>query len=190
MKLLVLLDGSRFAEAILPPASALARAGSAEVSLVAVINPAEVKGTWLEPASPGAMERGTTDPLLGHGLPVDAAPKGAGRLVEDVVQAAERAKTEAKEYLLGIARKHFGRGAGIVVLEGEDVADEVLAYVREQKPDVVALATHGRTGLARLVMGSVTNRLLGAGIAPLLLIRPNALPPLNAEPRGLTHQKR
>ena len=38
--------------------------------------------------------------------------------------------------------------------------------------DIIALATHGRSGLERCVVGSVTERMLGATKLPLLIVRP------------------
>ena len=43
--------------------------------------------------------------------------------------------------------------------------------------DVIAMATHGRSGLARWAMGSITERVLGATRVPLLVVRPpNMIP--------------
>jgi hypothetical protein len=47
---------------------------------------------------------------------------------------------------------------------------------------VIAMATHGRGGLKRLVMGSVTEHLLGATRLPLLIVRPQ-----ETETRGEEH---
>ena len=39
--------------------------------------------------------------------------------------------------------------------------------------DLIAMSTHGRSGLERWVMGSVTDRLLSATTSPLLVVRPH-----------------
>ena len=52
--------------------------------------------------------------------------------------------------------------------------------------DILAMATHGRTGLARLAMGSVTERVLSATIAPALIIRPSHM---KAEPKSVITQE-
>jgi hypothetical protein len=65
----------------------------------------------------------------------------------------------------------------------EDVADTLLKvaesgkYVEDSEGfdgcDIIALATHGRSGLSRLIVGSVTERILGASMLPLLIVRPS-----------------
>jgi nucleotide-binding universal stress UspA family protein len=51
----------------------------------------------------------------------------------------------------------------------------LVAYAHAHQMDVVALATHGRGGLARLVLGSVATGVLQGAGTPLLLVRPTAL---------------
>ena len=57
----------------------------------------------------------------------------------------------------------------------EDPAEQILNHAREEEVDLIAMATHGRTGLARLLMGSVAHNLLQARVAPLMLVRPGEL---------------
>jgi nucleotide-binding universal stress UspA family protein len=54
-------------------------------------------------------------------------------------------------------------------------ASSIATLAREQQIDVIAMATHGRTGLARLVMGSVATAVMHLTSLPLLLVRPAAL---------------
>lgn len=58
---------------------------------------------------------------------------------------------------------------------GEDAAEALLEFAREQQVDLIAVATHGRSGLARMVMGSVADALLRSQVAPVYLVRPEAL---------------
>lgn len=58
-------------------------------------------------------------------------------------------------------------------------ASGVLDYLGEVQPDLVVMATHGRTGLARFTMGSVTDRVVREGIAPVLVTR------MSSEPSGV-----
>jgi len=51
-------------------------------------------------------------------------------------------------------------------------ADEIIKFADEIGCDLIAMATHGRSGLQRLAMGSVTERVLGAAKLPVLVIRP------------------
>ncbi len=52
-----------------------------------------------------------------------------------------------------------------------DPADAVLAYTDEQGVDLIAMATHGRSGWKRWVLGSVAEKVLRASAQPLLFVR-------------------
>jgi nucleotide-binding universal stress UspA family protein len=53
-----------------------------------------------------------------------------------------------------------------------DPAEEIIRVVATTSADLVAMATHGRTGLPRLVMGSVAEHVLHSLSIPVMLIRP------------------
>ena len=70
------------------------------------------------------------------------------------VEQARRAGVRVKSLLLeGIAHERIVRAA------------------RGRKADVVVIGTHGRTGLARLFLGSVASRLLAVSPCPVLTVR-------------------
>ena len=69
---------------------------------------------------------------------------------------------EAEEYLDDVAARFFPGGAVKKVVVGQNPAEEIANYASEEKVDLIALATHGRTGLARVMMGSVAGELLKA----------------------------
>ena len=58
-----------------------------------------------------------------------------------------------------------------VVLERGDAAGQILAVSAERQADLIVMATHGRSGLKRWVLGSVAERVMRAAPVPLLLIR-------------------
>jgi nucleotide-binding universal stress UspA family protein len=58
-----------------------------------------------------------------------------------------------------------------VVLEQGDAADRLLAVAAERQADLIVMATHGRSGLRRWVLGSVAERVMRAASVPLLLVR-------------------
>jgi nucleotide-binding universal stress UspA family protein len=58
-----------------------------------------------------------------------------------------------------------------VVLERGDAADRLLAVAAERQADLIVMATHGRSGLKRWVLGSVAERVMRAAPVPLLLVR-------------------
>jgi nucleotide-binding universal stress UspA family protein len=55
-----------------------------------------------------------------------------------------------------------------------DPAEEIVACARDSDIDLVAMATHGRTGLRQLIMGSVAEKVLRRLTIPVLLVRPFA----------------
>jgi nucleotide-binding universal stress UspA family protein len=50
-------------------------------------------------------------------------------------------------------------------------ASELLDLEQAERPDLVVMATHGRTGIARFALGSVADRLVREGTVPVLLVR-------------------
>jgi nucleotide-binding universal stress UspA family protein len=57
------------------------------------------------------------------------------------------------------------------VLEGAVIHREILEYCAEQRIDMIVMATHGRGGLNRLVLGSVTDRIVRTADVPVLVVR-------------------
>lgn len=88
--------------------------------------------------------------------------------------ASERAEQEA-------ARQYLSRVGSELRSEGLNVREEVLVgstagtivdFSRENTIDLIALATHGRTGITRWVMGSVADRVLRSSRVPMLIVTP------------------
>ena len=175
MKMLIPLDGSRFAEEVLGPAAELAARTDAEVYLIEVVKESKVHATWAKLPS---TERGfgTRYAVSGVRLPYTCVSAvETGILAETKDQAWERAHHVAEDYLEHVASRYFPSGCHKEVVIGEDPADAISDYARSQKIDLIAMATHGRTGLAWLLMGSVAARLLKTHVAPLFLLRPDKL---------------
>jgi len=63
-----------------------------------------------------------------------------------------------------------------ITVSGEMVtgvpSEEILRYTNEKQADLVLMATHGRSGLKRIVMGSVADQVLRAAKVPVCLVRP------------------
>ena len=53
-----------------------------------------------------------------------------------------------------------------------DSAEKILEVCRRRNVDLIAMSTHGRSGLGRLLLGSVAEKVLRGGTTPVLLIRP------------------
>ncbi len=142
--LLLPLDGSSLAEAVLPAAAALAERLGAQVTLLHV------------------MERGA--PATIHG---------------------ERHLTEvgdAERYLVEVERRLALRdravGRHVHQPKEGDVARAIVQHAEELRVDLIVLSTHGRGGLRELVVGSIAQRVLQPGAAPILLIHPTGSAPL------------
>jgi nucleotide-binding universal stress UspA family protein len=141
-KILVPLDGSQRAEAILPHVAELARSFSAEVLLVQVIEP---------------LPQVTTP-----GVPVPSLPIAD----IDVLTAA------AETYLAGIKDQLCQQDLRVrLLVPYGQVVDQIIAAAAQEEADLIAIASHGRGGLAQLFYGSVASALLQRSDRPLLMVR-------------------
>jgi nucleotide-binding universal stress UspA family protein len=81
---------------------------------------------------------------------------------------------EDEEYLNGVAARLQRQGLRVRtrVLVARDAAEAVLKEAAARTSGLIALATHGRGGLSRLLLGSVAGKLVRAAALPLLVYRP------------------
>jgi len=89
-----------------------------------------------------------------------------------VIEDFEKRRAEAEEYLAPVATELRAKGvrATTDVRRGEPVA-EILAGAREADADLIAMTTHGRSGLGRLLFGSVAEAVLRQAEMPVFLMR-------------------
>lgn len=181
--ILVPLDGSTFAETVLPLVELVAKAGGSKVTFVMVGEP-DIDEM---PYGPGGI--GIDEGYQAIGAP--PTPSGhQHRIFLD--QVIERFRDYSSRYLEGAARPLRAQGISteVEVLLGR-VADQITYCAQDKKADLVAMATHGRTGLARLRYGSVANELTQRLQTPLLLMRPKDAAPAGGDkdqtriPRGV-----
>lgn len=94
------------------------------------------------------------------------------------LQDVEARRREAEEYLTPIAAGLRARGVDVTFQVRQGRPDEeILAVARERGADLIAMATHGRTGLGRLLFGSVAEAVLRHATVPVFLIRqPQPMP--------------
>lgn len=118
----------------------------------------------LAAAGTGGARRTTR---LGPRLVLMRAVSEAGARAEHEFATARRELEEACAEL-----ERLGVAACVRVVRGEPVAS-ILECAREHEADLVAMATHARTGAARLVMGSVAEEVLRRSETPLLLVNPH-----------------
>ena len=58
-----------------------------------------------------------------------------------------------------------------VLVEGDDVHKNILAVARKKKCDLICMASHGRRGVAGVVLGSETHKVLTHSTIPILVLR-------------------
>jgi nucleotide-binding universal stress UspA family protein len=82
--------------------------------------------------------------------------------------------TAAEEYLNGIAARLQRQGLQVRprILVARNAAEAILKDAAAQRDSVIALATPGRGGLNRLLLGSVASKVVRAAAAPALIYRP------------------
>jgi nucleotide-binding universal stress UspA family protein len=164
-RVLVTLDGSEVSEAVLTEVEKLAVGAGVAVTLFSV---AEVPGATSEMPEPA---RGAG--LLAPGVTTEGLP---GKVYEDRGQAIQRARDEVGQYLASRAEKLRSKGVEVDTAVGfGDPTEEILETARARGADLIAMATHGRTGLSSVLFGSVASRVVGSGALPVLLVRPAAL---------------
>ena len=93
--------------------------------------------------------------------------------IPNTQEEMEKLKQESKNYLGKAAEslKRAGTEVELQVVTGKNPAEEIIRAETEFNCDLVAMSTHGRTGLSRWAFGSVTDKVLKAGQVPVLMIR-------------------
>lgn len=146
-QILVPLDGSALAEAVLPHAVGLAQAMGRALTLAQVVAPSS---TLLMLTNPALAPSITSDDWF------------------------TRARQDAEIYLNGVAKRLKTAAVPVhaEVLVGENVAGTLVAYTMDKNPaTLITMATHGRSGLRKVLMGSVAQQVLHMTPVPLLLVR-------------------
>jgi len=107
--------------------------------------------------------------MLLHVLEPITPAAAEGLVVSDDIDARRR---EAEEYLAPIAAMLRSQGvdAAWAIRHGR-AADEILAAADENGTDLIAMATHGRSGIGRLLFGSVAEAVLRRAAVPVFMIR-------------------
>ncbi len=144
-RILVPLDGSILSEAVLPHAENLANALNAEIVLLHVdVSPAPI-----------------FDP---HESPLEPEP-----------QEVKIMHADEKFYLKKLCNKLEQKGLhATYLLRDGMVADTILDVADSMQADLIAMTTHGRTGMVRLLLGSVAEQVVHRSKIPIILIRPAA----------------
>ncbi len=142
-KVLIPLDGSKLGEASIPLVKVLAEGSGAEIILFHVDEPVITWGIY-------------------EGYPGYTTPP----------PAPESREASAMKYLDGVAKplKESGLTTSTVVVFGLP-ARRIVEYAKANAINLIAMSTHGRSGIGEWVFGSVTDKVLHAGDTPVLVVR-------------------
>jgi nucleotide-binding universal stress UspA family protein len=145
-KVVVPLDGSDEGEAILPHAIALAGEGETDF---------EILRTYPSPGTPSTS-------YLPH-------------MVQANADAMEEFRCAATTYVAEKAKELVERGVSATghVVAGTGPAAAILHFAEESGADLIAMSTHGRGGVSRLVLGSVTDKVIRGAQIPILVYHPH-----------------
>ncbi|MDA0264214.1 MAG: universal stress protein [Chloroflexi bacterium] len=140
-RILVPLDGSKLAEQVVPYVRLMAGALKIPIRLINVFDP---------------VPPGFADP--GHGL--------------DYTRISSGYRDQALEILDRVKENLSDAGVAVSCTAKEgDPADQIISEAQRTPNTLVAMATHGRSGVGRWVMGSVTDKVLQGTASPLLIIQ-------------------
>ena len=156
-KILIPLDGSELAECVLPHAEAFLKSGMTKMAVL----------LWILEPLPTAMYGASVETFAASAQEdIFASHKDYWTEME-----AER-KSTAAEYLSRIAGQLSQYGAEIKceILAGR-IADTLAGYAEKENIDLILIATHGRSGVSRWLMGSVADRVLHYSDVPVLMVR-------------------
>lgn len=143
-QVLVPLDGSALAEQVLAHATALGSSMDAEYTLLQAV-----------------------EPLAGeYGVELYAAEQGQ--------EAFARLQEKGQTYLEGVAARFRAETLQVrtAVVIGPP-ARAILEYAHHQPIELIVMATHGRSGIANLLVGGVADKVLRGATVPVLLYRPH-----------------
>lgn len=143
--ILVPLDGSALAEQVLPHVMAL------------------------------AASQGTTTITLLRAIPplFTSSVDYSGMLATTIADEQERLESEARLYLERIASRLRSEGFTVnIEISVMPPAEAIIDYAESRHADLIAIATHGRSGVSRWVFGSVTQKVVQAAPVPVLVVRP------------------
>lgn len=166
-KILIPLDGSDFSLQIIRV-------------VLDFFDPRDVSLILLRVAQPPSLslEASSAQTLLSGSLPLSGSYETYASAVEQKYEAAEKelqgVRTQLLETLQPEADRLRSLGYAVKIeVEFGDPAQRIVRYAGDEGISLIAMATHGRSGLSRLMLGSVAERVLRSASVPVLLLRPD-----------------
>jgi nucleotide-binding universal stress UspA family protein len=153
-RIIVPLDGSSLAERSLSAALALAELEHAEVTLLRVVPAAQ--------SAPAGILRSMISPANAHYV------------------------NEAERYLARVRVRFADRRVRVrsAVVVADDIPRAITGFAQANDGDLIAIATHGRGGITRAVLGSVADRVISEGMLSALVIHPSKRSQRELEPKA------
>lgn len=122
----------------------------------------------------GLAERLGASVHLLHALPEVVAPVGPEPMLVPTLPPEYYAESETRslDALNRIAHDGWGRPPEVhSAVRWGNAVDAIVGYARDQAIDLIVIATHGRTGLGHVLLGSVAERIVREAPCPVLTIR-------------------
>jgi nucleotide-binding universal stress UspA family protein len=141
--IVVPLDGSAVSRAIVPEAAGFAKAFGSRISFVSVV--------------PDSFPLGS--PYIPHAAEEELERE---RMISEFREALEAAADELRDQ---------GLKVDTAVIRNADPPVGILGHATEIDASLIAMATHGRGGVSRLVLGSVADKVIRSGNIPVLVRR-------------------
>ncbi len=87
----------------------------------------------------------------------------------------QQMESETSQYMSDVQARAASNGARVstIVREGP-IAETILAVADEIQADVIAMSTHGRSGMRRWLLGSIADRVVNHSRVPVMLVRPQS----------------
>jgi len=172
-RILVPLDGSEFSRQVLPYVKALAVCSKAEVLLLQAVPEPEIahsEAYWAPtfggPGSIGEVPRWAAD------VPPSEWQTWVESMRAELSRQMAEAKAAAQDSLADTAQALNAAGVSSKVLvQFGAPAEVILDMAQANQVDLIAMTTHGRSGLQRLLLGSIADKVARHADVPVLLVR-------------------
>jgi nucleotide-binding universal stress UspA family protein len=174
-KILVPLDGSKLAETVLPHVEKIARGCAVpQVILVTVTQPVRVKTPKGERIEQLPVKYQSSIIYYGTSMSNIGGEIVPATLMDLPVTIGKMAKT-GYNYLARVAQKLKDNGiqVTIAVLIG-DIAEEITHFAKEEKADLIVMASRGKRGLRRWDVGNAAEKVFRNTDIPILMVKPPA----------------
>ena len=143
--ILITLDGSEQSEAVVPYAVALAKGLNAKIVLLHAVD-----------------------------FPLETLMWDEGAALPEIDALEQEYENFTIGYMARWVERLEAQGLSVeTVSEKGRAGDVILEYAESNHPDLIALSSHGRSGLTRMVLGSVAWRIINGTESPVLVMHPN-----------------